>query len=240
LQPARGLNFGATKYNDPPRVKTFDIKNEGLFAFVFCLAGPQPDQAAEDAILAATPAALLDPTKPAPAKVLPPTGPKPLGHFTVTPCGGLLEPGQTATVEVAFTPAGKAAYKEHIRLMISGRDPADPVAEAATAYELLVESCYPGIVTSEWRSIFEEQVVVEKLADYSGATVVEGDVKNKVGGGGIEGASGEGAVAAAGAAYEDDCLLHDSVEDDANNHDKADDAHDADADRPMLLLSTRR
>lgn len=49
-------------------------------------------------------------------QVAPPTGLKAIGNFVVSPCGGRLEPGQTASVEVTFTPKGKGEYKEFIQV----------------------------------------------------------------------------------------------------------------------------
>ena len=37
LQPARGLNFGAVKYNEEPKVRRFELKNEGLFEFKYAI-----------------------------------------------------------------------------------------------------------------------------------------------------------------------------------------------------------
>lgn len=54
-------------------------------------------------------------------QVAPPTGPKTIGNFVVSPCGGRLEPGQTASVEVTFTPKGKGEYKEFIQVRIDRR-----------------------------------------------------------------------------------------------------------------------
>lgn len=43
---------------------------------------------------------------------------------------------------------------------VSGSDPSDSVAVAAKKYELYIESCYPGISATDWKGIFEEQLVV--------------------------------------------------------------------------------
>jgi hypothetical protein len=49
---------------DPPRSKRFDLRNEGLFPFVFVLSGDTLDAECSNALLSATPPALL--TQPAP------------------------------------------------------------------------------------------------------------------------------------------------------------------------------
>lgn len=49
-------------------------------------------------------------------QVPPPTGSKTIGSFVVSPCGGTLEPGQSASIEVTFTPKGKGEYREFIQV----------------------------------------------------------------------------------------------------------------------------
>lgn len=50
------------------------------------------------------------------SQVPPPTGSKTIGSFVVSPCGGTLEPGQSASIEVTFTPKGKGEYREFIQV----------------------------------------------------------------------------------------------------------------------------
>ena len=42
--PQRGIAFGCCSYNDEPRERTFEVRNEGLFSFAFCI-GTQDEEA---------------------------------------------------------------------------------------------------------------------------------------------------------------------------------------------------
>ena len=78
-----------------------------------------------------------------------------LGKFTVTPQSGVVEAGGAATLTVGFKAGADAeAFANRLSIDIADRDP----AVAAPDYELLAESCIPGIQTSDFGSIFEEQV----------------------------------------------------------------------------------
>ena len=35
--PQSGIAFGCCRYNDEPRERTFEVRNEGLFSFAFCI-----------------------------------------------------------------------------------------------------------------------------------------------------------------------------------------------------------
>lgn len=170
LQPAKGLNFGAMKYNEPPRTKRFDFRNEGIFEFVYVLTGEPPDEEAKSIIQSATPLALLDPSAPPPAHTPPQPGPKEIGSFVVSPRSGILQPGEAVSIDVCFKPSKKAMIKENLNILISGSDLGHPITLAARQYELTIDSCYPAIITSDWKAIFEEQLVVKNLEDHAGGT----------------------------------------------------------------------
>ena len=54
-------------------------------------------------------------------------GPKTIGRFTLTPCGGTVEPGQTVVVDVAFDCAGGPAHhKAQVAVLVSGAGPMEP------------------------------------------------------------------------------------------------------------------
>lgn len=55
-----------------------------------------------------------------------------------------------------------------VATQVSGSNPDDGAWASASSYELLAESCVPGIVTNNWREIFEEQCVVPSLAETLG------------------------------------------------------------------------
>jgi hydrocephalus-inducing protein len=174
LQPGRGLAFGAVRFNEVPRTRLFQIKNEGQFAFVFgCKDGgaeAAPDPGCDAAVNSATPLALLDPSILGPdghPPVTPPELiPKTIDRFTLTPSGGLVEPGQTVGVEVAFNPkGGPASHKSVISVLVSGADPTDSATMNALKFDIVGETCHPGILTNDFRSIFEEQSVIPSLAE---------------------------------------------------------------------------
>ncbi|CAM9160782.1 unnamed protein product, partial [Discosporangium mesarthrocarpum] len=227
LQPSRGLNFGPIAFNAGTSTKTFDLKNEGDFEFVFIVQGKgREDPLYEAALRAATPKALLPegeaetpPLETASAtsdkgkggkgtkgvvgrkgstrgsisvpKV--PDGPLTLGRFEVTPSGGLVQPGQSVSIRVDYSPQKANAHQETICIKVSGANPSDVVCTLAASYEFLGESCIPGIQTKDWRSIFEEQSVIPSLADaLGGGQRGGGDGYPSVVVGGIGGSTGAG------------------------------------------------
>jgi len=163
LQPARGLNFGAIKYNEPPRQRRFELKNEGLFEFTFTVTGHEPDEESLGAIISATPEGLRPPDSSPGGSVK--TEDRTVGQFTISPAGGVLQPGQSVSVEVMFSPKDSAVFREDLKILISGCDEEDANIINANVYECVGESCFPGIVKDEWRSIFEEQTVIGSLSE---------------------------------------------------------------------------
>ena len=163
LQPARGLNFGAIKYNEDPKVRRFDLKNEGLFEFTFTVTGQEVDDTSMGAIVAATPEGLRKEGAVPGGAVA--EAEKVIGQFVVNPAGGILQPGQSVGVEVKFNPMGGAVYREDLKILISGCDDADNNVVNASVYECIGESCFPGVVVNDYRSIFEEQTVIGSMAE---------------------------------------------------------------------------
>lgn len=227
LQPRRGINFGPVAFNADSITKTFELKNEGEFEFVFTVQGKGlPSATHEAAIRQATPKALLPPEEQAEretAEATPavpekggakgkgkgaaasaaagrkgskgtvkpalevPDDPLSLGRFEIAPSGGLVQPGQSVSVTVKYSPENACAHRESLCLRVSGSDPSDGACTLAASYDLLAESCVPGIVTSDWRDIFEEQAVIPSLADVMDDAWAAGR-----GGGNGDGAAGGG------------------------------------------------
>ena len=79
----------------------------------------------------------------------------------------------------------------HLRYVwqVSGSDPSDAVCALAASYDLLAESCIPGIITSDWREVFEEQAVIPSVADVLDESGSAGGVRKEgvAGGGGRAG-----------------------------------------------------
>jgi hypothetical protein len=163
LQPARGLNFGAIKYNEEPKVRRFDMKNEGLFEFTFSVTGQEVSEAVMGAIIAATPEGLRKEGEVAGGPV--PEDESQIGQFVVTPSGGVLQPGQSMGIEVKFLPKENEVFKEDLKILISGCDESDSNVVNAAVYECIGESCFPGIVVKDWRNIFEEQTVIGSMSE---------------------------------------------------------------------------
>lgn len=228
LQPRRGINFGPVAFNADSVTKTFELKNEGEFEFVFTVQGKGLTSAPhEAAIRQATPEALLSPEEQAelePAAATPavpekggakgkgkgaaapaaagrkgsrgavkpalevPDDQLSLGRFEIAPSGGLVQPGQSVSVTVRYSPENACAHRESLCLKVSGSNPSDGACAHAVSYDLLAESCVPGIVTSDWRDIFEEQSVIPSLAD----------VTDEAWAAGQEGGNGDGAAGGGG------------------------------------------
>ena len=54
LQPARGVTFGAVKFNMTPQPRRFELKNEGQFAFTFAVTGQDIGANVRKSIVAGT------------------------------------------------------------------------------------------------------------------------------------------------------------------------------------------
>lgn len=167
VQPTRGINFGPHKYTDAAKTKRMEIRNDGEFPFKYRVRSAVITGGANDALTLETP--LLAP------------GTLSLGQFAVSPDCGMIDPGVIATLDVTFEPKDCKVYRELLSVEISGCNP----LEAASAmtdlqqYELVGESCFPGITTSDFESIFEEQIVVRSIglgAASPGATSTSSDL----------------------------------------------------------------
>ncbi|KAK1936582.1 Hydrocephalus-inducing protein [Phytophthora citrophthora] len=148
LQPNRGINFGPHKFSDQAQTKHIEIRNDGEFQFKFRVQSSRPESARTDALTIDTP---VTPTTLS------------LGQFSVAPDCGTVDPGVTMGLDVVFQPKDCAVYCETLRIEISGRNWDDAAETNLLLYELVGESCYPGINTTDYESIFEEQTVVRSL-----------------------------------------------------------------------------
>ncbi|TMW60398.1 hypothetical protein Poli38472_000440 [Pythium oligandrum] len=149
LQPNRGINFGPLKYSDKPKTKRVEIRNDGEFVFKYRVRkATSVDKDAASALALETP---LHPTT------------LTVGQFSVSPDSGSVDPGTTAALEVTFQPKDCELYREMLQVEISGRNVNDTTTADALHYELVGESCYPGIDASDYESIFEEQIVVRTI-----------------------------------------------------------------------------
>lgn len=155
LLPNRGINFGPNKFNDQAKAKRIEVRNDGDFPFKFRVApnsSQHQEQLTIDTVLRA---AVLS-----------------VGQFSITPDCGTVDPGSTVPLDVTFQPKDNAMYSEIVRFEISGRCLEDEAESKKLLYELIGESCYPGINVSDYDTIFEEQIVVRSIDGDSSSTVV--------------------------------------------------------------------
>lgn len=160
--PMRGINFGAVQYGEE-RERTFEIKNDGEFDIDVQLVAVGSDEdnklleRVERDATAAREGVPIDASE----DEAPPTAPIQLGPYTVEPQGATVAPGTNMTVTVKFAADGAEVFRETLRVHVSGRDPSED--QGAYLYELVGESCIPGIAAEDFEGIFEEQAVVREL-----------------------------------------------------------------------------
>lgn len=145
LQPNRGINFGPNRFNDQAKSKRVEIRNDGDFPFRFRVA-PSSIKLVEE---------LTIDTQLRPSSLT-------VGQFTIMPDFGTVDPGALVALDVTFQPKDCAVYCETVQIDISGRR-VDEQGSETLLYELIGESCYPGINSSDLDSIFEEQIVVRSM-----------------------------------------------------------------------------
>ncbi|MGB1595123.1 MAG: hypothetical protein ACPIOQ_20350, partial [Promethearchaeia archaeon] len=86
-----------------------------------------------------------------------------VGNFLVKPATGTVAAhGEKETITVEFSAEGAASFFEVLGVQVSERDPRSDVPDQGTLYELSGESCIPGIINSDFLSIFEEAAVLRK------------------------------------------------------------------------------
>ncbi|CAD8206755.1 unnamed protein product [Paramecium octaurelia] len=186
INPLKNINFGPIQFNES-KVRHLEIKNEGQFEFNFTifdyaneefrkqLLDQQTKEAQEKKeLMKAMPSSLapVDPKKgpkkddkkqekkqAKPGKNDPPPGQLKIGQWTIMPSIGTIAPDSSCTVEITFAGQGQKNYEQKLAIDIINRNPEDQ--PNGIEYEVLSESCIPGISTTSYESIFEEQVVLQ-------------------------------------------------------------------------------
>ncbi|GLE01730.1 hypothetical protein PINS_up010564 [Pythium insidiosum] len=174
LQPQRGISFGALKFSDKPRTKRLEIRNDGEFVFKFRVRRADKLVSTGDDTPTLQPLTL--------ESVLTP-GTLIAGQFSVAPDCGAIDPGTTVGLDVTFQPKDCDVYRELLYVDITGRNTADANAGDALVYELVGESCFPGINASDVESIFEEQIVVRSLGTDTALTLNGSSASGSLGAG---------------------------------------------------------
>ena len=181
ILPYKNINFGPMQFNDT-KTRQFTIKNEGIFEFAFTVfdffneearkvVKALQEQFIED--LRGTNAP-KDPKKDAKAAKevkKPPTKDKKgqlelpfqlkINQWSISPCKGSIPPESSVTIDVTFAGNSMKIYEQKLGIDILGRDPGEQAD--GLFYDVIAESCIPGINIENYDSIFEEQIVVPSL-----------------------------------------------------------------------------
>ena len=103
-----------------------------------------------------------------------------IGQFSILPSTGDIAPGSSAIIKVTFEAEGAAFFEKNACIDISNRNFME--FPNGFMYQLVGESCIPGINSEDVQSIFEEQMVISSLdpsSDRVGAAS-SGDVKSVI------------------------------------------------------------
>ncbi|KAJ3129345.1 hypothetical protein HK098_001757 [Nowakowskiella sp. JEL0407] len=170
ILPARELNFGALVHGTKVS-RQFSIENLGEFDFRFSIfkllqgigdgklgaSKLRTNSRASKTARATSPPTSRTTNKKEPLKQADATN---FGPFTVFPTNGVIMSGSKQQITVEFHSDTPGGFDETIALDISDRcNTENEVLE----YKLVGESCIPGINTSDFISIFEEQSVCKRF-----------------------------------------------------------------------------
>ncbi|KAJ3036631.1 hypothetical protein HDV00_002527 [Rhizophlyctis rosea] len=170
ILPVRDLNFGALIHGTKA-TRFFTIDNTGEFDFKYSvykmLAGTTDSKFGSKLRTNSRASRTGRSSSPPGSKVADkkiqtkPGDAMNFGAFTIYPTSGSVQAGSKQQITVEFHPETPGSFEEIAAVDISDRNPmdnADPME-----YRLAGESCIPGINTSDFPSIFEEQTVVKRL-----------------------------------------------------------------------------
>jgi hydrocephalus-inducing protein len=159
LTPLKGLNFEPIVYNTTSNAHTFEVANVGEFPFTFRLFpfGNTPHTTA----LQPSSKEAMGKGKGAPPM---PNGLQ-AGPFFITPEKGSVDPGSAATVAVTFNSATQQTFRQVLGIDVQHRVHTDH--PEGIPFELLAESCIPGIDCTKVQGIFEEHNICKELDPFS-------------------------------------------------------------------------
>ena len=94
-----------------------------------------------------------------------------IGKYQIKNYKGVIAPGSSAKIDVIFTAEGQQFCSANLAIDIQGRQPEDN--PLGIPFDLVAESCIPGIETQDFDSIFEEQTVLPSInPDMNKQTVI--------------------------------------------------------------------
>ncbi|KAJ3416712.1 hypothetical protein HDV05_000542 [Chytridiales sp. JEL 0842] len=170
ILPVRDLNFGALVHGTKA-TRQFTVENQGEFDFRYSIykiiQGTNEVKANGKLRTNSRASRVGRPSSPPPQKVM---NRKELvkqadaanfGAFTVFPTSGVVPAGSKHQVTVEFHSDNPGSFEEIVAIDISDRSPNDYLD--VIEYRLVGESCVPGINTTDFASIFEEQTVCKRL-----------------------------------------------------------------------------
>ncbi|KAJ3074073.1 hypothetical protein HDU98_012192 [Podochytrium sp. JEL0797] len=173
ILPMRDLNFGALVHGTKVS-RQFTIENQGEFDFkysIYKIQGSNNDSRGDKKSRGGQTRTSKGPPRP----ISPPPQPKVInrkevvkqldatnfGAFTVFPVTSVVAAGAKNQITVEFHSESPGSFEEIVAIDISDRSPNDYLD--VIEYRLVGETCVPGINTSEYTSIFEEQTVCKRL-----------------------------------------------------------------------------
>eukprot|EP01022_Parablepharisma_sp_SALTPOND_P020800 TRINITY_DN386_c0_g1_i3.p1 TRINITY_DN386_c0_g1~~TRINITY_DN386_c0_g1_i3.p1 ORF type:complete len:4093 (+),score=589.86 TRINITY_DN386_c0_g1_i3:873-13151(+) len=176
VTPVRGINFGPMQYGES-KTMSFEIKNDGKFDFNYIIFDAKNDES-RNAVKelrgkeGGEPDASIEKLKKPEKKEEKKTGKSKgkggdtegglrIGQFTINPSSGDIAAGSSAIIKVTFEAEGAKFYETNLSIDVSGRNFA--VSPEGLPYQLIGESCIPGINSEDVQAIFEEQTVVNTL-----------------------------------------------------------------------------
>lgn len=161
LTPLKGINFEPVRCTTATPPHSLAISNVGEFPFTFRLfpLGDTPP--------AAAPARPDSKEKAKGGKgkgAAVPAGLQ-IGPFFVSPAEGEIDPGSSATVEVTFLSAVQGTFRSLVGIDVQHRAASD--CPEGIPFELVAESCIPGIECSKVEGIFEEHILKKELDPFA-------------------------------------------------------------------------
>jgi len=168
VYPPRNMNFGPLQYGES-RNRSFEIKNEGIFDFEFnvfeiiderqkILERTRKNTPPKEESKTRRDSKKQPEKKPAKAKEVSSIE---ISQYTISPSSGVVPRASSAVINVTFNAEGARLYQKTLGIDITNRNPSDH--PEGIPYDLAGESCIPGINTSDFDMIFEEQMVVPSL-----------------------------------------------------------------------------